>query len=91
MRTLYFCPEISILISYSFFPRLISNGRRLDVYRTCTHGVALVRIYNVGLKRPARGSLKMQDAKNRYFGIIAQLCRAVSSQRRHVSIIGKTC
>jgi len=29
------------------------------------HGVALVRIYDTGLKRPARGSLEIQDAKNR--------------------------
>jgi len=29
------------------------------------------------------------DAKNRRLGIIAQLCRAVSSQLRHVSTIGK--
>jgi len=29
--------------------------------------------------------------KNRHFGTIAQLCRAVSSQLRHVSTIGKTC
>ena len=27
--------------------------------------------------------------KNRHFGTIAQLCRAVSSQLRHVSTIGK--
>ena len=27
--------------------------------------------------------------KNRYFGTTAQLCRAVSSQLRHVSTIGK--
>jgi len=31
----------------------------------------------------------MQDAKNRHFCTIAQLCRAVSSQLRHVSTIGK--
>jgi len=31
----------------------------------------------------------MQDAKNRHFGTIAQLYRAVSSQLRHVSTIGK--
>jgi len=29
------------------------------------HGVALVRIYNAGLKPAARGSLEMQNAKNR--------------------------
>jgi len=40
-------------------------GRRLDVYHTSTHGVALVRIQDAwsGLKRAARGSLEMQDAK----------------------------
>jgi len=37
----------------------------------------------------AHGSLKIQDAKNRHFGTIGQLCRAVSLQLRHVSTIGK--
>ena len=37
--------------------------RTLDVYHTSTHGVALVRIYNAGLKCAARGSLQIQDAK----------------------------
>jgi len=32
---------------------------------------------------------EIQDAKNRHFSTIAQLCRAVSSQLRHVSTIGK--
>jgi len=45
-------------------------------------------------KKPAaRGSLKTQDAKKvaktRHLGTIAQLCRAISSQLRHVSTIGK--
>jgi len=35
----------------------------LDVYHTPTHGVALARIQNAGLKPAARGSLKTQDAK----------------------------
>jgi len=39
------------------------SGHRLDVYHTSTHGVALVRIYNAGLKCAARGSLQIQDAK----------------------------
>jgi len=69
------------------FPRLI-----LAVYHTSTHGVALVRIQNACVKCAAHGSLKIQDAKNRHFGTIAQLCRAVSSQLRQVSTIGKkTC
>jgi len=37
----------------------------LDVYHTSTHGVALVRIQNAGLKYAARSSLEMQDPKNR--------------------------
>jgi len=45
---LYYCPMVS---SYSFFPRLIS-------------AVAdIVWIQNAGLKRAARSSLEMQDAK----------------------------
>jgi len=34
----------------------------------------------------------MQDPKNHHLGTIAQLCRAISSQLRHVSTTGKkTC
>jgi len=71
-RPLYFCP----VVSFSFFlfsPKL--SRRRLDVFHTSTHGVALVRIYNAGLRRPARGSLEMQDPKsrqNRLLGTIAE-------------------
>ena len=39
--------------------------------------------------RAARGLLKMQDTKNRHLRTIVQLCRAISSQLRHVSTIGK--
>jgi len=44
------------------------------------------------LKHAARGLLKIQDAKvakNRHLGTIAQFCRAISSQLRHVLTIGK--
>jgi len=41
------------------------------------------------LKCAARGSLEIQYAKNRHQCTMAQLCRAVSSQLRHVSTIGK--
>jgi len=53
-----------MISSSSFFfssPNL--SRRRLDVYHTSTHGVDLVRISDAGLKRTARGSLKIQDAK----------------------------
>jgi len=49
MRTLNFGPVLS--------------GRKLDIYHT--HGVALVRTQNAGLKCAARGSLEMKDPKNR--------------------------
>jgi len=44
---LYFCPVISIfylLSIFYLFSSLNLSGRRLDVYHTLTHGVALVRI-----------------------------------------------
>jgi len=54
---------VSIYLLLFSSPNL--SGRRLDVYHTSTHGVALVRIYNAGLKHAARSSLKIQDAKRR--------------------------
>jgi len=50
-------------IFLSFFPSPNLSGHRLDVYHTSTHGVALVRIYNAGMKCAAHGSLQIQDAK----------------------------
>jgi len=49
-RPLYFCPVVSIffllllLSSFFFFSSPNLSGRRLDVYHTSTHGVALVQI-----------------------------------------------
>ena len=84
-------------LSSSFFHLFSSpnlSGRRLDVYHTSTHGVALVRIKNAGLKYAARGSLKVQDAKNRQkFAIWAPSHKFVvllSLQLSHISTIGKT-
>ena len=84
---------IYIFFLSSFFPSPNLSGRRLDVYHTSTHGVALVQIQDAGLKRAARGSLKIQDPNNRQkFGIWALLHNFVgllSSQLRHISTIGK--
>jgi len=49
--------------SFFFFSSLNFSRRRFDVCHTSTHGVALVRISDAGLKRAARGSLEIQDAK----------------------------
>ena len=43
----------------SFFSSPNLSGRKLDVYHTLAHGVALVRIQNAGLKHAACGSLEM--------------------------------
>jgi len=59
---LWFLSFFFLLLFYSS-PNLC--GRILDVYCTSTHGVALVRIYNAGLKCAARGLLEMQYPKNR--------------------------
>jgi len=62
-RPLYFV--LRFLLSFYLFPSPNLSGRRLDVCHTSTHGVALARIYDAGLKRAACGSLKIQYAKNR--------------------------
>ena len=48
---------------FLFFSSPNLSRRRLDVCHTSAHGVALVRTSDTGLKRAARGSLKIQDAK----------------------------
>jgi len=60
-RPLYFCPAVSSSSFFSSSPNL--SRRRLDVCHTSTHGVAVVRLSDAGLKRAACGSLEMQDAK----------------------------
>jgi len=54
---------LRLLSSFFFFPSPILSRRRWDVYHTSTHGVALVRIEDAGMKRATRGSPKIQDAK----------------------------
>jgi len=89
-----FPSDFYLLLSFFSSPNL--SRRRLYVCHTSTHGVALVRIKDANLKPATRGSLKTQEwqdakkvAKNRHLGTIPQLCRAISSQLRHVSTIGK--
>jgi len=93
----YVIGQAIIFLPYGLFLLLILfsspnlSRRRLDVYHTSTHGVALMRIWNAGLKCAARGWLEIRDAKNCHFGTIAQLCWAISSELRHASTIEKTC
>jgi len=43
-RPLYFCPVVSVYLSIFLFFSPILSRRRLDVYHTSTHDVALMRI-----------------------------------------------
>ena len=88
---------ILIPLFLSFYLLLFSSpklsGRTLDVYHTSKRGVALVSV-NLECKsnvlQAARWKCRTQKvAKNRHLGTIAQICRAISSQLRHVSTIGK--
>jgi len=81
---------LSIFFYLSFFyssPNL--SGRRLDVYHTWCGPSANLECRSEGA---ARASLQMQDPKKSPKIAIPQLCRAISSQLRHASTIGKkTC
>jgi len=86
-RTGHYIFALWFLLSFclSLFSSPNLSSRRLDVFHTSTHDVALVQIHNAGLKCAARGALEMQDPKIRRLRTIAQLCRAISSQLRHIS------
>ena len=71
-------------LSSSIFFLFLAYSQRSEI--GC---LLLVRISNACLKCAQCVSLEIQDAKNRHLGTIAQLCPAISSQRRHVSTIGK--
>jgi len=58
-QTIIVCPVVTSF----FFSSPNLSRRTLDVCHTDTHGVALVRIPDAGLKPAARGSMKTQDAK----------------------------
>ena len=78
----------------SFFSSPNLSSRRLDVYHTLTHGVALCANLECRSEmcctRLAANTGRKKVAKNRHLGTIAQLWRAISSQLRHchISTIG---
>ena len=73
--------------SSSFFPRLISC---LPYFHTwCGLSANLRCRSETCCTRLAGNAGRKNVAKNRHLGTIAQLCRAISSQLRHVSTIGK--
>ena len=77
----------------SFFSSPNLSGHRLHVYHTLTHGPSAnlecrseTCCTRLAANRPTG---RKKGAKNRHLGTIAQLRRAISSQLRHVSTIGK--
>jgi len=72
-------------LSFFLFSSPNLNGRKLDVYHTSTHDVALVQIrmqvWNV--LHAARWKCRTQKFAI-WMRTIAQLCRAVFSQLRHI-------
>jgi len=71
------------------------SGRRLDVYHTskfhtwCGLSVNLECRSETCCARLAENTARKKWRKSRHLGTIAQHCRAISSQRRHISTIGK--
>ena len=77
---------------FFFFSSPNLSGRRLGVYHTSTHGGLSVNLQcrsETCCARLAGNAGRKKVAKNRHLGTIAQLCRAISSQLRHLSTIGK--
>jgi len=97
MKLLSHCKVISTFFYLFSSPNL--SGRRLDVYHTSTHGVAFHTWCGLSANLRCRSETcctrlggnagRKKVAKNRHLGTIAQICRVISSQLRHVSTIGK--
>ena len=83
---------LSIFYLLSFFPRLISASAGwmstiLDTW--CGPSASLECRSERCCTRLAANAGPKKVAKNRHLGTIPQICRAISSQLRHISIIGK--
>ena len=90
------CGHYIIFLPWGFFIFFLSlpnlSCRTLDVYHTSAHGVALVKfgcMSETCSMRLAGNAVRKKSPKIRHLGIIAQLCRAISLQLRHVLTIEK--
>jgi len=89
---LYFV--LSFLLSSSFFLSFFVaylSGRRLDVHTTILLHSANLECRSEMCCTQLAGNTgpKKKSPKNHHLGTIAQHCRAISSQLRHLSTIGK--
>jgi len=93
MRTLYFSLWFlsSIYLLSFFIPRLISAVAdwMSTILIWCGLSANLECRSEMCCTRLAGNTGRKNDAKNRHLGTIAQLCRAISSQLRHISTIEK--
>ena len=78
---------------FLFFPRLISAAAgwmSIPYFHTwCGPSANLEYRSEMCCTRLAENTGRKNDAKSRHLGTIVQLCRAMSSQLRHISTIGK--
>ena len=90
---LYFCPVVSfffyLLLLSSFFSSPNLSGRRSDVYTWRGPSVNLECRSEMYCTRLAANAGPKKVAENRHLGTVPLICRAISSQLRHVSTIGK--
>jgi len=83
----------AVVCSYFFFSSPNLSRRRLDVRHTSTQWCGLSA--NLRCRSETfctsftENTGRKKVAKNRHLGTIAQICRAISLQVRHVSTIGK--
>ena len=78
-QTIIFLPCGFFFFLFLFFPSPNLSRRSLDACHTSTHGVALVPISDAVLKRAARGTLEMQDAKKSPKSSSGHHCTTLSS------------
>jgi len=79
-------------LSIFFFPRLISAAAHwvTTYFHTwCGLSANLECRSEMCSTRLAENAGPQKVAKNRHLGTVAQLCRAMSSQPRHISTVGK--
>ena len=89
-QTIIFSSCGFFLLSIFFFSSPNLSRRRVDVCHTwCDLSANLRCRSETCCTRLAENTGCKKVAKNRHLGAIAQLCRTVSSQLRHVSTIGK--
>jgi len=91
MRTLYFCPVVSSSIFFSFlaYSQLSQIGCLLYFHTWCGLNANLECRTETCYMRLAENTGRKRSSKIRHLLTITQLCRAMSSQLRHISTTEK--